>query len=45
MVAADICKCFQLMGRDWETHSIRYHHLIRAGIDAEILALRMKNTN
>ena len=30
------------MRRDWETHSKRYHHLIRAGIVAEILALRMK---
>ena len=26
-VAADICKCFQLMRRDWETHSKRYHNL------------------
>ena len=30
------------MRRDWETHSNWYHDLIRAGIIAEIMALRMK---
>ena len=32
------------MRRDWETHSKRFHHLIRARVVAEILALRMKKT-